>query len=268
MKKIIYIILGFIIISLSSCERVIDVDLSDADPAIVIEGNIGDSPKMAEVKIAKTSSYFDDSPGEKLSGAKVTIENEDGSSFILTESEKGIYQSEEVPFQVGKRYRLKVELENELYEGYSVLNPRVRIDSLSYFYEEGFAFIDEGYVLKVYMADPPGVDNYYRLKVLKNGEPRNSDNFFVFTDQYFDGQPVEISMRSMKFQPDDTVSAQLFAIDKNVFEFYSTFEDLMDTNPGSAAPANPNTNLSNGALGYFSAWSSDKKSIIIKVDSR
>jgi hypothetical protein len=30
------------------------------------------------------------------------------------------------------------------------------------------------------------------------------------------------------------------------------------------APANPNTNLSNGALGYFAAYTMDRKTIILQ----
>ncbi|NOR75913.1 MAG: DUF4249 domain-containing protein, partial [Draconibacterium sp.] len=33
---------------------------------------------------------------------------------------------------------------------------------------------------------------------------------------------------------------------------------------GSAAPANPTSNITNGALGYFSAWSADEKTVVIK----
>jgi hypothetical protein len=57
---------------------------------------------------------------------------------------------------------------------------------------------------------------------------------------------------------------QLISLDSAVYEYYKTFTELVNTNPGSAAPANPNSNLSNGALGYFSAWSSDTMSVIIR----
>jgi hypothetical protein len=57
---------------------------------------------------------------------------------------------------------------------------------------------------------------------------------------------------------------QLISLDAGAYEYLRTFQELVNNNPGSAAPANPNTNISNGALGYFSAWSSTIKTAIIK----
>ena len=266
MEHLKYILL-LLIPLLFGCEKVIDVDLNDASPAIVIEGNVGDLPHLAEVKVSKTSSYFDDESGEKISGASVVVESASGRNYQLFETEPGVYRSGRVPMLPGVSYSLKVEVENNIYEAVSTINPRVKIDSLSYFYEEGFAFIDDGYILQVYFVDPENVDNYYRLKVYNNGDPDEvTSDFIIFSDRYFDGQLVEITLRNMKFKPDDLITAQLFAIDKDVFEYYSTLEELMNNNPGSAAPANPNTNLSNDALGYFAAWMSDIKSIVIKVE--
>ncbi len=266
MKQLKYIIF-FLIPLFLGCEKVIDVDLNDAAPAIVIEGNLGDLPHLAEVKISKTSSYFEDEPGKKVSGASVLVESATGRSYQLIESEPGVYRSGRVPILPGISYRLKVEVENNTYEAISTINPRVKIDSLTYFYEEGFAFIDDGYILKAYFIDPENVENYYRLKVYNNGDPDEvTSDFIIFSDRYFDGQQVEITLRNMKFKSDDLVTAQLFAIDKEVFEYFSTLEELLNNNPGSAAPANPNTNLSNDALGYFAAWMSDIKSIVIKVE--
>jgi hypothetical protein len=54
------------------------------------------------------------------------------------------------------------------------------------------------------------------------------------------------------------------AIDENAFLYFTTFRDMANTNPGSPAPANPISNFSNGALGYFSAWSFEEKEIIIE----
>jgi hypothetical protein len=55
-------------------------------------------------------------------------------------------------------------------------------------------------------------------------------------------------------QEHDTIQMQLDAIDKPVYDYFNTLQQstLSQT---TAAPANPISNFSNGALGYFSAYS-------------
>jgi len=50
-------------------------------------------------------------------------------------------------------------------------------------------------------------------------------------------------------------------IDKDVFKYWN---ELQSINPGSAAPANPTSNISNGALGYFSVSSARTYNFFIK----
>ena len=45
---------------------------------------------------------------------------------------------------------------------------------------------------------------------------------------------------------------------------YDFWNAVQATNPGTAAPANPPSNISNGALGYFSAYSMAKIATEIK----
>ncbi|MCW3126192.1 MAG: hypothetical protein JWO03_1850, partial [Bacteroidetes bacterium] len=52
----------------------------------------------------------------------------------------------------------------------------------------------------------------------------------------------------------DTIQMELDAIDKPVYEYFNTLNEST-INSLSAAPANPPSNFSNNALGYFSAYS-------------
>ena len=259
------LLLLFIIMLLLGCEKVIDVDLNEANPEVVIEANLTNSTNFAEVKLTKTGSYFGDSPIENITGAEVIIENEFGSSFILNEVEEGLYRSDKISFQPEITYNLLVDVETEKYESSSKLNPAVLIDSLTYYYDEGFAFLDPGYIVKIYFIDPPEVNNYYRIKVFENDTLKNeSEDLIIFDDRLIDGQALEVNLRGVIFDVDDTVSIQLISLDEGAYEYFHTFQELINVNPGSAAPANPTSNISNGALGYFSAWSADEETVIIK----
>jgi hypothetical protein len=256
----------FLALLFYACERVIDVDLNDADPAIVIEGNLSNNLGYAEVKISMTSSYFDTLPSEKISGADVSVLSDFGDSYTFTEIENGVYKSIENWFREESNYRLFVETNGQRYEAVSQLNPSVPIDSVKFYYEDS-PFFEKGYYVNVYLLDPPGIKNFYRLKYSKNGELQNTiDDLILFNDRFVDGNSIEVTLFNQPFEENDTITLQLISLDEKAYEYLRTFQELVNSNPGSAAPANPNTNISNGALGYFSAWSSFTKSAIIKVE--
>jgi len=263
MKRIFYLlILTFIFYS---CEKVIDVDLNEAAPQIVIVGNLNVDSKYSDVVISLTSSYYDTLPGTKVKGAIVNVQDEKGRIYKFTEKKDGIYRSTEIKPAVNNTYKLSVLAYGKNYNAQSTLNPAVAIDSVNWVYENGNSFIDAGYYVNVYLTDPPGIKNYYRLKIFLNKKLKNSsDDLIFFNDRYVDGNKLEYSLFNDPYQLNDTVLVQLISLDSAVYEYYKTFTELMNTNPGSAAPANPNTNLSNGALGYFAAWSSDTMSVIIR----
>jgi hypothetical protein len=53
-------------------------------------------------------------------------------------------------------------------------------------------------------------------------------------------------------------------IDKNVFEYFKQLSGLDPTNGQPTAPTNPVSNISGGALGYFSAHTTQKKKAIVQ----
>lgn len=263
MKNIQYILL--LTLLFYGCEKVIDVDLNEADPAIVIEGNVSNSLGYAEVKISMTSSYFDTISSEKISGAEIAVTSDFGDSYTFTEVENGVYRSNENWFKEESDYNLFVDVNGELYESSARMNPAVSIDSVTFYYEDS-PFFDPGYYVNVYLFDPPGVENFYRLKYAKNGELQNTiDDLILFDDRFVDGNSIEVTIFNQPFEENDTITLQLISLDEGAYEYLRTFRELVNSNPGSAAPANPNTNISNGALGYFSTWSSYARSAIIKV---
>ena len=265
MKKIPYILI-LLPLLFYACEKVIDVDLNEAAPVIVIEGNLSNNLDDAEVKISMTSSYFDTLPSEKITGANVTVISDFGNTFIFNETEKGIYKSDKAWFKEGSTYQLFVEANEKIYEATSKLNPAVKIDSIKFYYEDS-PFFESGYYLNIYLLDPPGIKNFYRLKYSKNGVLQNTiDDLILFNDRFVDGNSIEITLFSQPFELNDTVTLQLISLDEGAYEYLRTFQEMVNNNPGSAAPANPISNISNGALGYFSAWSSNTKSAVIKIE--
>ncbi len=265
MTKTKYILVILIFALFASCEKVIDVDLNEAAPEIVVEANISNSTSIGEVILSKTGAYFGASSIEKISDALVTIEDEFGDRFVLVEVEAGYYKTEAILLEAETTFKLTIEIEGEKYKSESKLNQAVLVDSLGYFYDDGFAFLDGGYSIEVFFIDPPEVKNYYRMNVYKNDTLVNeANNLILFDDRLIDGQALEVALQGFFFEPNDTIGVKLISLDEGAYEYYKTFQELTNVNPGSAAPANPTSNISNGALGFFSAWSSDTKWVVIK----
>jgi hypothetical protein len=131
-------------------------------------------------------------------------------------------------------------------------------------------FINPKPELYAVFLDPAGIANYYAVFTKVNGMPQ--DAFTSADDHLRDGDSISIrvplgvnnSSDNNQLNPSDTIKVMLESIDKNVREYFRLLRQL--NNQGgfqSAPPANPVTNISGGALGYFSAYSVRTKSVIV-----
>jgi hypothetical protein len=95
--------------------------------------------------------------------------------------------------------------------------------------------------------------------VTKNGV-LNTDaaDLTILEDKSFDGKNANFPIQSDLYNEGDSLSVELRSIDEAAWNYYNTISSLVGAGMGgsSAAPANPVTNWSNNALGYFIAYSS------------
>jgi|GEM_PF-6850179 len=122
------------------CERVIDVDLNESDPEIVIEGNLSYNDGELEVIISKTSSYFSTAPSEKVENALVYLVDDEETLVNAKHIGQGIYKVEDYIIRSGVEYSLHVEAEGREFVAKSTLHAPVKLDSLSYEYQNSSRF--------------------------------------------------------------------------------------------------------------------------------
>ncbi|MDD4107390.1 MAG: DUF4249 domain-containing protein [Prolixibacteraceae bacterium] len=248
----------------SGCEKVIDIDLNEANPALVIEGNLSYEDNRLLVKISETGSYFDESPMKKVTGADVYLDLPDEKSMRAFEDEPGVYRLSNVPLSFEAGYVLRVKAAGVTCSAKSTLNKMIEIDSLTYKYYKEKELFDNGYRINIYFNDPVENRNYYRIRVYKNGTLKNGiDDLIVFDDSGIDGKYVQVRLSGQVFSKGDTAKIELVSIDEGVWKYFTTLSEVADLHPGSPAPANPVSNFNNGVLGYFSAWSNSYGTIII-----
>jgi hypothetical protein len=260
-----------IAVAVSSCQKVVSIDLNKTNPHMVIEGVVSDRQTPDSVVLSESGNYFEPSLFfPPVSGALVTISDDIGNTDTLREAFSGTYKSTSLSGVPGRTYSLRVVVHGTEYDAVSSMPRKVTIDSLYTTPLREFDG-DVGYNLYVMFKDPPEPGNYYRINLRINRSlPPDSvtgERYHLFSDKLTNGNEVTIRMRTGRsIVTGDTMFVELLSIDKAAYDYYRTLNDILtsDRAPTSLAPANPNTNLSNGSLGYFAAFSVDSKSIVLK----
>lgn len=265
MRKILSIIaVTFLFIS---CEKVIDVDINEENKQVVIEAPLFEGTNDFKVTVNKTSSYFNGSAGDAVVDALVTLYDENDTPFNVPHNVNGEYILTGYTALASKSYRLDVQLEGEIYSASSFLPPAVNMDTVEYEFVPATPFSDSGYAVASYYMDPANEDNYYRVLLTLNGEFMNDPfDLILIDDRYSDGLELEIPFFFRQFELGDTLDVELRSMDQGPYEYFQTLADIIGSGEGPqpAAPTNPNSNISNGALGYFGAFSRTFKRAIIK----
>jgi hypothetical protein len=269
-KNAVLIILSALnIMGIAGCQKVINVDLNEAAPRIVIEGLITDRHGSYTLTISKSGSYFNQPALQVVSGAIATITDDLNIADTLKEAAPGIYYTTKLRGFPGRTYNLKVIAEGVVYEASSTMMSHVPIDSLKV-YKSSFQRFDFGgnqnethYEIHCFFKDPPE-KNYYRIRVFKN-DSINTQNYRLYDDQYTNGEFTELRVSNASVG--NTYRIELLSLDKSTYGYFRTLEDLIFINPFfGSTPANPNTNLTNGALGYFGACAISSRTIIVTED--
>jgi hypothetical protein len=255
-----------LIILLSSCEDVIKIELNYMEPKLVIEGVITDSDNTCIIKLSKTSDYFNPKTNPIVSDAVITLTDNTGTTLNLYETEPGTYLGKSIKTKSNINYTLSIISEGKTFEAKATIPQKVKIDSLSCKYNSESIFYEVGYVVSCHFSDPEKFRNYYRLKTYNiNDKTRAKNSKDLYNDDLFNGNKVELPWSYDVYQESDTVVVELYTLDMQTYDYYKTLfpisggADMMSM----TTPANPNTNINNGALGYFGAYTISRDTIVI-----
>lgn len=261
MKQLTYIAIAFVLsISIVSCTKIIDVNIDNTEPAHVIEANISDAAGPYYVRITKTIDLDKDNNFPGISGATVRISDDAGNNELLTDDGGGYYSTTSLQGTPGRTYTLTVEVEGKTYTSVCKMPTKVPFDSLGYKDVQTFNGLNP--YPTVYYRDPVGTGNYYRAILYADGKPM--EDLFIESDEFIDGKSRSAVLFNGDEEEesliyfDDSVTVEMRCIDKYVFEYLEQIGEA-DGNSNAATPANPKNNIQGGALGYFSAHTSEFK---------
>ena len=266
MKRLFFITFLLILIS-NSCSEIIEMDLNvEGNNRLVVEASITTEQKSQIVKLSRSNEYFSDQVATKETGAIVSIKDEN-NIFVLTDNNNdGTYITDaNVKGVAGNMYRLDIELENgEKYFAEDFLKPISPMDSLKYEYKKSDRPFSEKYFYYIYLytQEPGETEDYYQWELFIDGVHDSDtlrDKTFVSDEMvngvYISDWPVyEISEEKIVADA-SIVKIQMLSISKEAYNFKIAL--MMETDYSASGlngpPANIPSNVSNGALGFFSA---------------
>jgi hypothetical protein len=260
MKHIFY--LAAILLSLSSCEKVIELDLGKTEPTLVIEGNITNEAGPYFVKLTKTVDFNAASTYPAVTGATVVITDNAGQRDTLTNTGNGVYRTNSLQGIIGRTYNLNVVADGKTYTAQSTMPQNVMFDSLRYISFE-FGGTTQYAVVPVF-KDPIVVGNNYRFVLKVNGVLDKT--YLVDNDNVNNGKVNQRPFRSndIEIKNGDVVQVEMQCIDAGAYLYYFTLSQAQGNGPGGGTtPSNAPNGITGEALGFFSAYTTQSKSVSI-----
>lgn len=253
MKKT--LLVCFLFLTLTSCQDVIEVDLHEAPPRLVIEASINilesGSTINSFIKLTTTAPFFgNEIPVVK--DATIKIIDEEGTIFPFEHTENGKYDGLFFPVN-NMKYTLEILYKGEMYTGSTQFERTVPLEYVEQRNDGGFSGKD--IELKAYFTDPEGKGNYYFFK----GNSERGLVVDVLSDEFFDGNSIFGYYLVEDLAPGDDVQFHLYGIDE---EFYNYMFVLLQQTGGGGGPFETQpatvrgniinkTHPANYPLGYF-----------------
>ncbi|MBQ4821213.1 DUF4249 family protein [Aquimarina sp. MMG016] len=265
MKKLIYIIFAFIICT--GCEDVIEVDIPNGEPRLVIdaffEKYVFEDPVTVEgrIKLTLTSPFFSNSV-PPVSDATVFITNLNDNTVLNFEesSEAGVYIPTTTTFELPETnidYELTVIHNNETYKATTQLIPTVPIDDI----KQGDRVLIDGDETEILITftDDSTRDDFYLLDfdfnlygTIEDRFVENDGTFSYFYEDMIAGQDLTV---------------KLLGVDEQFFNYMNIIIEQSDPDSGGPFQVPPaslrgniinTTNRDNFAFGYFNLSEADR----------
>lgn len=294
----IYLSIILLAYSVMACDKPIIIKPGkDVSNRVVIDGLITNRGfGFNYVKLRRSKNFYDKGASVRIKNAKVTVKDDKGNSWSFVhnpsnlEGDHGFYYPPR-DFKggvVGRTYSLAVAVDGKTYTASETMLPVTKIGPIKSFkrskkdVEREFDPLPayDPYGVKFSFRDPQNRKDQYLFKFydghrnLITDEPGGGSNdgdgpgsrrpnIYVYDDVFLEELVENIEVPYNFFHEDASVYIEMYSLTREAFTFYSNLSRLLSTDGGmfDPPPANPQNNLSNGALGYFQVSALDIKGI-------
>ncbi len=258
---------AILVLTLTACQKEIDLDLENKSGQLIIEGNLSDKAEPHFVKITRSVAFTQANKYPSVSNALVTISDNLGLLDTLKYVSDGQYRTEKLKAGIsGRTYTLTVLVDGKSYSSQCQMPERVpltglKLNAMTFFGNTSYDVLPE-------YIDPPKLGNVYIFFVKVNSQ--KGTVIETFTDNFGNGvaNQRDLNIPSDSENPvkvGDVVSVEMRSVVSSVYTYFNAVNQLAGGGPGGGiSPANPPSNISGGALGYFSAHTSEVRNITVK----
>jgi len=261
-----------------SCDEPVHLDVNQAEPQLIIEGQVTNVTGHQYVKITRSAGFYDSGKTPRVIDATVLVRDDVGNEFSFihnpgNQADSAGYYLPQTPFvgEIGRTYKLEATVDGQLYEATDRLFYVTPIDSLAYRLDEEEQEDPEVYgkfyEVMIYAKEPQDTKDYYLFKFFRNDSLKTDfDTDIYFTDDETLGENIDGVSSPIYFAPGDRARCEIYSISRDAFVFYSDLQSLLNNDGGlfSQPPSNSRSNISNGALGFFQTSALHTSDIEIK----
>lgn len=269
MRKILFILPALALLAITSCQKVINIKVSDTEPKLVIEAKYDAVKEEVLVHISQTANVLTKDTVPYISGAMVKIIDTNGVETLLSEIGNGTYFLDNYSPIHNSTYKMEVRIDGITYSSSDLLVPIIPMDSMSYEFQEKNLFLEEGYMVTFHFTDPFD-ENFYRVFQTINGEEMTEvGEQMMLTDGFSNGLSRSVPLYWKTFEIGDTIKVDFASYSKQTYRYYSDLFAALQGTEMSAAPTNPKQLWKNDTgdkievLGHFTAFGYDTKQVII-----
>ena len=260
MKNIFSILILSISLLFIRCGDVIDVDLKNSEPKIVIDASLkwtkGTIGNYQVIKLSKTGNYFSNNT-PPVNGATVVVSNSSGTNFIFLENgNSGNYECFSFIPQINENYTLTVITNGVTYTASDKLYAVPDITSIDQRNDAGFTGTE--IEVKFNFQDNPTENNFY---LEQYNVPFNNFPFYgVFNDEFSQGNEMFSLLFDEDIQSGQNINFTLHGISERYHNYMNIIIGIsggLSNGPFSTPPATVRGNIINTTntddfpLGYF-----------------
>ncbi len=275
-----FTLLLVVVLLCNACEKVIEFDIPEAEPLIVVNAFVSDGDTVT-MKVSSSLSYLESTTElPVISNASISMSNESESySFEESMNNPGTYKSNE-PYTGEGGLSLSVSA-----QGFKEITSETEVPKSVTGNLEILESQESEYKLRLTFEDGVGVKDYYHLLFVETVETDllsftnsfssndevllasrdgflDEENYFsndaLFTDQFFENGEASIDFNVELVNNEfSQYEVHLIRASRDYYEYHRSFFLARNSDPIFGQPVQVYTNISNG-IGVFGGYSVTK----------
>ena len=250
---------------LSGCEEDVVVNLKQIEKKLVVEATLTNEAPAIKVTLSYSEGFYDTPDFYSITDAAVWITDQNGNKTNLNIHYDSLFHSGFFEPVVGEDYHLNISVDDRDFEVSTYLPEQVPISSV-FFVQNPFWETADSLNAYVYVEDPKGEDNYFRLFVNKMGRETIGE-FYLVEDVLGKDGTIIMPVYYKNYSPGDTVVVELRHLTRSLYEYYLGLTENISGSFNSIAPGNPVSNMPEDVYGVFAGYSVARDTVIVNAFS-